>query len=381
MNTQSLRKVALSSALLALAASPALAILPFAKGELFVQGELRTEYDSNIYVNSAEVNDTLFTFTPGVSFIRNAGLLRLSVSTGLEIQRFVDNTQHDGENGQFSTSLNWNNEEGKADAKLNLGANRTAFANTYLNDRTVTDNYSLTGNFGLWTTEKFGFRLSTDLLDQRSVKGGYSDVRKSLFGVDGRYLVSPKLEVVGGYAYRHTGTYKASTTAAELRSDDHRFSVGVDGEITSKVKGQILAGYVLRDLSQGSSRNQSSPFAKIALDWETAEKTRFNFSIKKDFDTSAANQSINKFDVTLSGTQDLNAKLSATTTLNYMHGNYVGGSAGRADNSYMGRVSFNYRFTDRASAMVYGSMTRSTSSMALAEYKRYTIGFSVIAKF
>ena len=375
------RNTTLVSALFALGAAPALAFVPFAKGELFVTGDLRAEYDSNIYTSSSQIDDTIFTFTPGFAFTRDVGLLKLNASTGLEIQRFVDNKRHDGENGQFNSQLLWSNEGGKTDAKANLGVNRTANANTDLNDRTVTDNYTFVGSFGHWATEKFGFRLLTDLSSAKSVSGGYKDVRKQLIGLDGRYQSSPKLEGVFGYSFRNTGAYNGSKTTTNIRSKDHAVSAGIEGELSGKLTGEVRAGYVYRDLTGGTIRSQSAPFARVALNWAAAEKTTFNLAVKKDFDTSAANQSINKFDVTLTATQQLLEKLTATAIVGMTHSNYIGGAAGRTDDSYNGRLMLNYRFTDRCSATAYVSGYKSTSTAAAAEFDRETVGLSLAFKF
>lgn len=380
MHTNTFRKALIATGLAALTASPALAILPLAKGELFVTADARVEFDNNIYTNANEIYDTILFVTPGVSYTRKAGLLKLNTSAGLEVQRFADNTRHNSENGRFNGDLTWANEEGKSDGKLVVGANRLAFANAEVNDRVVNDTYTLNGEFAHWMTEKFGFRVATDNSEQRSVVGGYSDITKNQFGGDFRYQVSPKLEALAGYSYRHTESEKDAVVNSNIKANDNLFSLGLKGELTSKLTGEVRGGFVTRDVNGKFNRSENAPFAKVALAWAAAEKTTINFVVKKDFDVSQADQSANKFDVTLVATQQLVEKVSVTGMLNYMHGNYVGGTA-RKDDSYMGRVMLNYKLTELMTAQAYVSTSETDSTTALSEYNRTTVGLQFTAKF
>lgn len=381
MSNRIFSRAAMSAALLALASSPALALIPFAKGELVVTGQLRAEYDSNIYSSSRKTDDTILTFTPGVAFARNAGLLSLSMDAAVDIQRFMDNSQHDGNNPKFNTALVWKDDEGKTDGSLSLGANRDAYANTYINNLTVLDRYTFSGNAAHWFTEKFGFRVLADVAEERATQYGYSDVSKRLFGADGRYLVSPKLETFAGYAFRTTGTSNDLPGRAPLNTRDHRLSVGVKGELSSKITGMVRAGYVLRDFQDSTRSSQNAPFAQAAVDWSAREKTSVHLSLNKDFDTTSVNQSVNNFETSIGVTQALSEKLSMTAAVSYQHASYVGGVNDRTDNLLSGRVSARYQFTDRCSGLVFVTVLGNNSNSAISDFSRNLCGVSVSAKF
>ncbi len=381
MSTRIFSKAATSAALLVLAATPALALVPFAKGELFVTGQLRAEYDSNIYSSNRKIDDTIVTFTPGLSFLRNAGLIRLNVETALEIQRFADNTQHDAENGKFNSGLTWGDEEGKTDGSLSVGINRGAYANTYINDLTLFDRYTFSGNAGHWFTEKFGFRLLVDVTEERARQEGYSDVGKELFGADGRFLVSPKLETFAGYAFRTTSTNHDPANRSGLSTHDHRLSVGVKGDLSSKINGLVRVGYMLRDFTNSTLSTQNAPFAQASVNWDAQEKTSVNLTVTKDFDTTAISQSVNNFETSLSVTQRLLEKLSVTGSLSYQHASYVGGEIDRTDDLVSGRVTARYHFNDHFSGSVFATVQGNDSSFAVSDFSRNTCGVSLTTRF
>ncbi len=381
MSTRIVCKAASIAALLVLAASPAFALLPFAQGELLVTGELRATYDSNIYSSNRKIDDTILFFTPGVGFIRKAGLLRLNVDAALEIQRFGDNSQHDGENGKFNTGLVWNDEEGKTEGSITLGINRDAYANTYINDLTVLDRYTFQGNVAHWITEKFGFRLLVDVAEERAKQAGYSDVSKQLFGADGRYLVSPKLETFAGYAFRTSATNDDPEGRTPLSTQDHRLSVGVKGELSSKINGMIRAGYMLRDFLGSTRSSQNAPFAQASIDWVAREKTSVNLTVNKDFETTAVSQSVNNFETSLGLTQRLTEKLSVTATAGYQHASYVGDETDRTDDLLLGRLVAKYHFNDHFWGSLSATVLGNDSTLPLADYSRNTYSVSLTAKF
>lgn len=381
MNTSSFRKILLGSAFAALTASPAFAILPFAKGELFVTAEADAMYDTNIYSNNLGVDDYVFTVTPGVAYVRNAGLLKLNVDGGVQIQRFADYNEHDGENGRFSFQATTTDVEGKTDGQLNVKVQRNAYANADINDRTVVDVYGANGTVGHWVTEKLGFRFRADASEERSVNGLYADLRRQTASGAFRYLATPKLETYFAYTFRHSATANDPFATKPLRANDHRISVGAEGELGGKVTCGTEVGYVTRDLKRnGVEDSKNSPFAKVTLDFAATEKTSFRVEANKDFDVSAASQSVNRFDMTVSATQTFTPKFSATASASYMHANYDS-AVYRSDDLYLGQLSFNVKFTETLSASAYASFSETNSSVAFSEYTRNTLGLMVKARF
>jgi len=381
MNASSFRKILLGSAFVALTASPAFAILPFAKGELFVTAEADAMYDTNIYYNNLGVDDYVFTVTPGLAYVRNAGLVKLNVNAAVEIQRFADYNEHNGENGRFNFQVTTADAEGKTDGQLNVKVLRTAFASPYVNARTLTDVYGANGTVGHWATEKLGFRFRADASEERSVNGQYADVRRQTASGAFRYLATPKLETYLAYTFRHSGTYDDPFTTQPLRANDHRVSVGAEGELGGKATCGAEVGYVTRELKRNGSKDTlNSPFAKVTLDYAATEKTSFRVEANKDFDVSAASQSVDRFEFTVSATQTFTPKFSATASASYMHGKFSGG-VGRTDDLYLGQLSADVKFTETLSASAYVSFSETNSTIVFSEYTRNTLGLMVKARF
>ncbi len=369
-----------ASAALAIAAGSAQAEVALLGGELFASGAVRAEYDSNIYANSTEIDDVLFRLTPGVAWVRDAGLIRAEATGGVEFQQFCDNNEENSDNPFGTLDLTWAREGGKSDGRFSAALRRLSYANAFVNERTRVDNLSVGGAVGHFVTEKLGYRVKADYLDQDYLTSGYSAVRKVSAGAEGRYQYSPKLEALVGYTFRDSTTRHRSGRAS-INSTDHRFLAGFDGELLPKVTGRLAAGVVTRNFSASNLASETGLLLETGLDWAPDDDTTVAFFARRDFDTSPVDQTVRSLELGFDVARKLSEKLTLSAGLSYEHGAYVGGAMGRTDDVFAMRARADYRITELIGAALDVSYRDTDSTMAISDCAKTVVGASIAARF
>ncbi len=368
------------SAALAMATGNVRAAASLGGGELYASGILRAEYDSNIFANNLEEEDVLFRLTPGLIWVRDAGLVRAEVAGGVEFQQFCDYTDENSSNPYGSLDLDWAREEGKSEGRLAASYRRNSFANPTVNERTKSDDLSFTGSVGHFATEKFGYRLKGTYLDQDYLTTGYSSVRKASAAIEGRYQYSPKLETVLGYTFRDSATRKRFGRAS-VNSTDHRFLLGFDGELLPKVTGRLAAGYVYRSFSSAAFDDESGLVIETALDWTPDPDTTVTVFAERDFDTSPVDQTIRSFRTGVDFARKVTPKFTVSAGISYEHANYVGGPTSRTDDVVVVRGRASYAFTERIEAGADLNNRATNSTLAISDCNKLVAGAFIGARF
>ncbi len=368
------------STALAMAAGSLQAEMPLAGGELYARGEVRVEYDSNIFASSSEVDDLVFRLTPGVAWVRDAGLVRAELAGGVEFQQFDEHTSENSSNPFGTLDLDWAREQGKSEGRVSASWRRLSFANTSVNERTRVDNLALGGSVGHFVTEKLGYRLKANYLDQDYLTTGYSSVRKAWAGAEGRYQYSPKLEAVLGYTYRDSST-RQRFGRSSIDSTDHRFLAGLDGELLPKVGGRLAAGYVYRDFATAARGSESGLVLETSLDWTPDADTTVTIFANRDFDTSPVDQTVRSFETGIDFARRVSPKFTVSAGASYEHANYIGGATGRTDDVFVVRGRAAYQFTELIEGAVDLSNRATDSTLAISDCNKLVIGASLRAQF
>ena len=343
-------------------------------------------YDSNIFANSSEVSDGIYTLTPEVHYIRDQGIFTTDLGLGVNVVRFGDHTSQDSEDPYFSGHIAYS-PSGKTLLTSDVGIKRTSQADDTLNNRVTSNNYSYNGLFQYLFSEKLGYRLTANYNLSNYLTSGYSDVATYTVGVDGVYVYSPKLTGVAGFSYGQSKTTDRSIGHGDPASQDFRYSAGLEGEIAPKVTGTVRAGLVDRQFDNSGFKDSTGIFLASGLKWAATKKTTFSLDASNDFGTTAGDQSSKNFNLTLGIQQTLTEKLSLDGNVAYDHGNYTSSGSGvfavpgRTDDSESGRVRLAYSFTSMWSADVSVGYRHTDSTLATSTYNRFTGGLGVTARF
>jgi hypothetical protein len=276
----------------------------------------RVEYESNVFqVPSHSKDDLIFKMIPG--FVADYTFGPHSVSAGYraEILRYLDMTDQDTVHHIAVGQL-------RLDFPRTLLTLRDDFARTSdppgteLTGRILSNTNVLKPAAEYRWTSKFSTGLSyawTDVrFDDRAI-GDLIDRDEHLIGASLFWKVVPKGDVLFNYSYGRV----IFTTATDRDYTDHIITVGLRGDITSKLSSTFQVGYLIRTPDSSSQTGFSGLFLAGDTIYRPTERTTITLSTQRTtqestFGTGAFYVTTN---ATLSATQQLLPKLSVTARL------------------------------------------------------------------
>lgn len=304
--------------------------------ELFLTGAVAVKFDDNIFLRpSGEINDTIYSFTPGVDVVfgKNAATSG-NLYYNAEVRRY-DNT------GSQDTTLHkagLNSLYSNGKTKLDFGGSYMEVAQSEISvpgaiiDSEVFSARAL-GEVGI--TEKSTLGLGVRYVDTAYQPTSFTDSAVLTLSGDVFTEYTEKLAFSIGYQFRSTGV-----SGGGDRTDrrDHFFNVGARGEFTPKLSGTVRVGYVTRDFDGGGS-SKDSIGVDANLTYAPTAKTSLLITSSNDFGTTSAGQSTR----TASGGLTVNSKIDEQWSWNanvaYRSIRY---SAIRTDDYYEGSFGVRY---------------------------------------
>lgn len=343
---------------------------------------VREDFDSNIFLNSNDVEDYITTFSGTLKLVRDVALIKSELSltgAGSMYANHSDENSFDPRlHGRFVFTPS-----DKTTVAGGFGYSRSSIANETLNARTRSNDFDLNGSLQSLFSEKLGYRASGTYKNHKYLTDGYADVLSYSAGVDAVYVYSPKLTLLGGYGHRESWTENRGKGSANPASSDATVSVAAEGELAPKVSGTVRIGWVKRSLDSASFADSSALFLSTGLKWVPAQKTAIAIDASQDFDTTAANQSSKVASFSFGVTQTIDQRWSCDANIAYSHSVYAGGSVGasRTDDNFRIRGRLNYAIAENLSlefALGYGNVD---STIDFSSYDRVSAGVGVSASF
>jgi len=378
-----LSKLHLTKASLAVGASfipSAFGFTEFARGNLVANASLVSSYDTNIFGNSSEVDDFNATFSPGLSYLRDAGNLSVSIESGVSAVSFADSSSQDSVDPFLNTTLNLDRAE-KGSATVSLGYTRSTEANNLLLARTQSDEYRSSGRVNYFYSEKTGIRVDANFRRSEYNTFGYNSI--SSYGLGGGliYRYSSKLTASATYDFSPEKAINLAGPLSDPSSKNHRFAFGLEGQLAPKLNGSVSLGYAYRSFDLGGS--DDTALLGVDLLWNPVEKSSFTLSASNNFDTTAGAESARILDVSLGGRQALTEKLVLGGSLGYQHSqiDQKPGPVSRSDDAYLLGVSLSYALNDNWSTNAGITHRLNKSSLALGDYVRTVVSAGVNLSF
>lgn len=359
----------MAAAFLAVAAvslgADASGVLVYTAGPLHARPHLSVSgrYDDNIFYRpdpptaGRPVEDDFITvLSPGLSVElgRKEGN-HIAFDYTMDQSLYLDHTDQDSRDHTFSlgSDLEWKRTRvegidrvqflsGILGGGSNLGqrVDRVSFFDNY------TVEYGLSEKTGVYVQGRFDavdFEKNTPLYDYNTLRGtaGFA------------FKATPKTSVFGEFYYGQAATDPnvpfSSTNAVSFKGPHAEFLggyVGVKGDFTPRLSGQVKAGYESREFSDGTPA-PSSPVVEVSLDERFSEKTSasLTYSRRNSVSVQFLRQAYTADIVSLQLTQVLspNGKLVGTVGGTFEYDNYEAvGNFARDDIAYRAGASLIY---------------------------------------
>lgn len=364
-----LRWVPLGGVLLHLSSGVGFALIKFNEGrdQIFVTGTVSIGYDSNIFSSSANEGDVVTQSSLLLEYARRAGLIAVNADVGWNFGRFSEYSSEDFSNPTMG--VEFIKSSGRTTGSLTLGASRNSTADPNIGLRTdswnyhaglnwkypVIDRYSLAGSFG------YG------LLDYVENSGGLIDLETHSASLDLFYAYTSQRDLMGGYRIRF------SDTTNDGRYTDHAFTAGVSGKILAKLKGNIRAGYQIRDDSSTGEQFHSIT-STASVTWAFNRKLSVTGSVNKDFSTTATDSSVDSLNINFDATYVLTSRWSVYSGLGAGRNEFLSGlDDGRVDYYLTWSGGVNYSLNEHFKASLTYSYFKNWSNRSASSFDRNSI--------
>lgn len=322
-------------------------------GTISSSAVLKTTYDSKVFAMPTESfneiqnnpisnneleseDDLIISFSPSLHFSSKLGLLKFSGSAGANIVQYLINDKKSYIVPTTSLSLDFddtlalkkrisNNAKIRFETTFDIGQvvgasvlEQDLVAYSYINSGlNIRYNYSDKFGFGGGTSYSYRF-YQTD----RNSRTNQPNFDFSTLPLSARafYIYSEKLDLFANYTFSRSKADSGNTL--ELTSSTSQsISLGLDGEVSSKLSGTASIGYSVVNYSNSFTPNQDNLITSLSLSWKHNSKTSSSANISRSFSPTSTGDS------------------AFTTSLGY-------GLSHRFTESWSGNANINVGFTD-----------------------------------
>jgi len=282
----------------------ALVALNDGRDRIFVTGSFSVSHDSNVFANSDNEGDFVYSSGIVAEYVRRAGWIGVNGSMGISGSHFDRNSDQNFRNPRYS--LEFTKQSGRTTGSLLFSGARESRADAAVNLRSTSWNYNTGLNFkypaGINTfTGQLGYSSRAYVADTI-----FADLATYTAGLDVIRMLPAERELVAGYRYR------LSETSRDTATSDHAATLGLSGRLIRGVVGSIRGGMQTR-IPHGGLPGQGS-FSSWTMSGTTAyalsRRLNFTLQLAKDFSTTATDASVDALSADLNASFTMNRKVA-----------------------------------------------------------------------
>jgi predicted porin len=342
---------------------------------LFITASASVRHDDNVLLSpTTKEGDVIYLFIPGVDLHYKGSQASLGFSFDEQFSHYEKFHNLDDHLANLAASGAYQG----AESDFGLNASFVQEDQTTINaqslDQTVKhtiSSVSSNAEFALTAKTRIGFTPSYNYAEFPEV--GFQNSKIWTVPVDLYYSMTPKTALSVGYAY--------SKTTTELGTGDSKgnfLNVGVRGELTPKLSGQIRIGETeLKPVAQPSTRQLG---VETSLIYAFSPKTNFSLFVNNGFAPSAAGNQTEVLAAGISGSFELSQAWSAnlsvgTTTTKYLI------TPPRTDHFWNASLLVTYMVTQNFDLQASYLYRKNDSNLQLVTFDDNVATFTAACKF
>jgi hypothetical protein len=372
-----MRLLAFAPALAGASFSAALSAAPFLSigqdSQLVLTGSVAARYDDNVFLNrTGREADFVGIFAPGFVFRYDGGLTQSSVTYAHEFWRYADNSNLNVGLSDLSGSVVHRGARLKLDADAFLREFSQNSLTTQRPDqleRRRQIRADVGSEFTMSPKTRFAGSLIYDYVDYKDRR--FRDSRSLFLPFDAYYALTPKVDVSLGYRYR-----RLKVEGGFSDSDNHFANVGIRGNFTPKLSGQLRAGYNYRDYDRGDSDSQLGIGA--SLNYLYSPKLVLRAAVSNDFNDSATGDPLKLLQVSLSGSYTISDSLSIGSTISHAHSDY---NSGREERFYVWQTNATHVISSRLSVQATYLFRTNSANIPLLNFDNNVFSVSASIRY
>jgi hypothetical protein len=224
-----------------LACRPSRALVSLNDGhdKIFVSVSTSVAHDSNVFANSNNNGDFVYSTGLSAEYTRRAGWIGVNANMAMGSSHFATLKGQDFNNPSFG--LEFTKQSGRTTGSLTLSAARESRADAAVNVRSTSWNVPIGLNFkypivGTYTLSgSFGYS-SRRYLNETA----FASLQSYNASFDLFHILTTERDMLVGYRYRFNESSKHTS------STDHGFSLGINGKLLRGISGSLRVGYQVR---------------------------------------------------------------------------------------------------------------------------------------
>lgn len=352
--------------------------------DIFFRGDVKAQYNTNIFSNSAnKVDDFIFTFSPGVEIA--AGRTENANITLIFREDFVRYNRASNLNADLSNLF--------IDGFYKTGPATISSGFSFYQTQTPTGDINVVNNLVKRNIFRAYAELEYDITEKVVGDVGFSwnrtdfksfqtqyhnrDVYSAPINI--LYRVTPKLNVGLGYRYRYTdidlGT--GPTPSTERDYQDHFYSVAVRGDLLPKVYATMNIGATTRVTHSNTSSDTTTFTADTSFRWDMTPKSELALSLNRDFNTSGAGTTITRTGGNLRASYLVTEFIQSSAFFGYAVNDYTG----QARTDYTTNVGGNLYYTPNSYLRFGAGYTYQNNDSDVTPFQSHIISLSASLRY
>jgi len=295
--------IGLFAATLACPPARALVALNDGRDRIYVTGTFSATQDSNVFANSDNSGDIVYSTGFVAEYTRRAGWIGVNGSISVSSSSFGKHRDQNFTNPNYS--LEFTKKSGRTTGALTMSGARESRADASVNLRSTSWNY----NVGLNAKYPAGINTFTGLLGYSSrtyVEDTlFADLATYTTGIDMIHILPGERELIGGYRFRYSETSRLTSTT------DHSTTVGINGRLIRGIVGGFRAGVQTRVPHGATLIGKFTSWTMSGTaSYAFSKKLNVASQFSKDFSTTATDASVDVTSADVSAGYAMNSKVS-----------------------------------------------------------------------
>ena len=349
------------------------------RGDLILELDTESEYDSNVFLNDSEIGDFLARVGAGIAYQQEANsLANLRARVGAESIRYSELVEQNATNLDAEFDFSYpNNVERNLYYTVGGSWDQKTRSRREVGKRLRSDRLNARGSLFTRLGNKSGIRISGMMEEETFASDSYFGSNDVSADLDYLYRYSSKLDLELGYRY-HKLKYE---DANRSRQSGHFLGVGAKGQLTSKVNGYASFGAQYLDARFDLLGGETDLlfYYELDLTWQAGDKTVISLSGASDFLSSPTGEINNHRDLSLLFDRTLSNRAKGRASVTLIDDDYRG-NLQRNERAWRIDLNYSLYFSNSASAGATIQYERRNSTLSQFEYDhmRFSIDFSIL---
>jgi hypothetical protein len=350
-------------------------------GDIWVDANFTTQYDSNVASAAGGEEDVVLLFGPTIEYVRPDTLTDLQIIGFFEVAEFIDDEADDTENYGVEGSIRLPTRGSPLNGLLQASFLKDTEGDNLVNTRVESVDILVTGNLTYDFNETLGWSgtaaYDREEPEQFSGTTEYS-LRNELVVRD----ILDRLGVSAGVEFERQETEGA--LGQELTNNNFALVFNVTGELLpenmfAKLDADLGFGFRTVNNTGGNGEDETIFIVDGSLVWQARERTSVGVFAVRDVDLAPNDTSTVETQIFLEAVQEVGDRINVVGTVGYEEDDFV--NLARGDETWYGSVEGEFLINEVWTASLGLLYEDRDSDVAIGNFDRLRVTASTVYRF